>query len=296
MNRNKRSESEGSLPDLLKAKLSRGQMLTAAGAGIALAAVPGRAVEAATSGQLQFPFYPATSTPYQSEQIQDILNTLVTLEYAGVTGAAGVAANPSALGLSGLALSMVQASVAQDQYHIDFLTSIGANPTTTTFTFPSFASLGSGATQFFMTAVETITNIEIAAYMTAVREFAELGQPSLAKWAYQTGGPHAEERAVFRMLGALAGTSADVPPHNKAFETDLLLYVRDAIPLLMQIGLIGSTNPSYSAVTYPGRAAILAAAGPMAAAVIQKTPNNAASSVSLTPTGGTAVITGERTS
>lgn len=280
---------------ILHAKLSRAQLLSAAGAGIAAAAIPGTGAEAASTGQLQFPFYPTTTTPYQTEQIQDILNTLVTLEYLGATGSAGVVANPSALGLSGLSLSMVQASAAEDQYHIDFLTSIGAKPTTTTFTFPSFASLGSNAQATLLTFIETLTNIEVAAYMTGVREFAELGQPSLAKWAYQIGGQHAEERAVFRMLSAVGGNAAYVPPHNKAFETDLLLYVRDAIPLLMQIGVIGSTNPAYSAVPYPGRTAVLAAAGPMAAAVIQKTPNNASSSVSLASSGGAGVITGERT-
>lgn len=78
------------------------------------------------------------------------------------------------------------------------------------------------------------------------------------------------------------------PPNNKAFETDLLLYVRDALDLWKAQGLIGGLGPT---LVYPGRDAVLAAAGPMASAVLQKTPDNAGSTVVYT---GPESVNGER--
>ncbi|MBV9278884.1 MAG: hypothetical protein JOZ41_02270, partial [Chloroflexi bacterium] len=54
-----------------------------------------------------------------------------------------------------------------------------------------------------------------------------------------------------------------------------------------QLGFLGVTGAQAS---YPGRAAALAAAGQMASAVIQKTPNNATTSVT-----AAGPLTGERT-
>jgi hypothetical protein len=52
----------------------------------------------------------------------------------------------------------------------------------------------------------------------------------------------------------------------------------DALDLFTALGLIGGSGQS---LTYPGRDAMLAAAGPMAGAVLQKTPNNASSTVTV---------------
>jgi hypothetical protein len=112
--------------------------------------------------------------------------------------------------------------------------------------------------------------------MTAAREFAELGQPTLVKYSYQIGATEAEHRVLARAALALNGDTSSIPPNNKAFETDLFLYVRDVYNLFKQFGFIGGTGATF---TYPGRTAALALAGPMAAAEIQKTPNNASSSV-----------------
>ncbi|MGH3282471.1 MAG: hypothetical protein ACRDNW_25510, partial [Trebonia sp.] len=73
--------------------------------------------------------------------------------------------------------------------------------------------------------------------------------------------------------------AADVPPDNKAFETDLFLYVRDAATVLGELGFLGTGAIK---APYPGSAAGLSAAGDMATAVIQQTPNNAISSVTAT--------------
>lgn len=110
------------------------------------------------------------------------------------------------------ALRSAQADAAIEQYHIDFWTAVGGTPITTTFTrAPADPS-----------AFEARNDVHIALYMAAVREFAELGQPSLAKWAFQAGALKAESRVDARWLQALSGNAAGNPPNNKAFETDLL--------------------------------------------------------------------------
>ena len=95
---------------------------------------------------------------------------------------------------------------------------------------------------------------------------------------------------LVRAALALLGDSTRVPPNNKGFETDLLLHVSDAATILGQLGFVGGSG---TAVNYPGDAAAIAAQGPMATAVIQKTPNNAASTVIVT---GEASLTGQRAS
>ena len=75
------------------------------------------------------------------------------------------------------------------------------------------------------------------------------------------------------------GVPGETPPGNKAFVTDLLLYIRVEYALVKTLGFIGGTAPP---VAYPGRVAALAAAGAPGAAVIQRTPNNASSTFTFT--------------
>ena len=123
---------------------------------------------------------------------------------------------------------------------------------------------------------ELISTIFVGAYLAAGREFAELGQPLLAKYAFQMGAENAEHRALSRAMQALEGTSASIPPANKAFETDLFLYVRDAYAVLTTLGIFGGLPVK---LQYPTKETVLAAAGPMASLVVQTLPNNASTSV-----------------
>jgi Ferritin-like domain len=268
------------------------QLLKAAGAGVALAVVPGIADAAPNTGTgsapgMSFPFFPQTQGTYTTEQVQDILNYLVTVEHLGVTVVTlAVTTYASQLQLSPLAQTVLQSTVARDQAHLDFLASMGGHPLTTTFTIPPplYASaIG------LLRAAEAFEALETAAYMTAVREFAELGQPNLTKNAAQTMAVEGESRALVRTTLLSMGATDESPPGNKAFETDLLLYVRDEITLITNLGFIGGAAPP---VPYPGRDAALAAAGAAGAAVIQRTPNNASSTFTFT---GFPSITGERT-
>jgi hypothetical protein len=287
---------EESMRAYLQGKMSRAQLLKAVGVGTALAAIPGGAAAAGNSGTrsapgLSFPFFPPTSGRYSTEGLVEIVSNLLTLKYFDATGGTLLLTSPSsalsALGVTGLALTVNQAVVAQDQYQIDFLQSLvpDAAPLTTTFTIDP-AALSSP--QAVAALGDFLGRLFIGAEITAAREFAELGQPTLAKYMTQWAAAEGESVGAFRALYAATNTPGYTPPDNKAFETDLFLYTRDAVDVLKAVGLIGGNGLK---VPYPGRAAVLAASGPMATAVIQKAPNNAGSSILFTGLGS---VTGER--
>ena len=295
MNKDAEVQTEVGMIEYLTARVSRARMLQAVGAGVALAAIPTVAAADGNSGTgrapfFQAPYFPQTSGSYTTESPQEIVGNLLTLMVFDATAAAFLLNTPpvqKALGVTGLALTVTQAIAAEDQYQVDFLQSIvpGAAPVTTMFTVDpkllsspaDFAAFGEASGRWFT-----------AAQLTAVREFAELGQPTLAKNMAQMAAGYADITGAFRGVLAAVGAPGYSPPNNKAFETDLFLYTRDAVALMKQLGLIGGSGIP---IAYPGRDAVLAAAGPMASAVIQKAPNNASSSITYT---GFSSLTGER--
>jgi hypothetical protein len=216
---------------------------------------------------MSFPFFPNVSGAYTTESVQDVLNMLDTAERLLVAiHTAALTKYTAQLGFPALVLSIVQASVAQEQYHVDFLESLGAQSLTDSFTVRA-AQLTDQPT--YLQAMVGVGTIYTAAYMTAAREFAELGQPTLVRYAYQIGATKSEHGVLGRAILAVGGASSAVPPNNKAFETDQYLYVRDFHSFLAGRGYFGKND---TAVPYPGRAAALAAAGPMASVVTQTTP------------------------
>jgi hypothetical protein len=280
---------EDAMRDFLSGHLSRAQLLKAAGIGAALAAVPGSTLAAATpaatpatnpgtgSAPLAFPslpFYPdpslTKSGTYTTENVADILNIAQTAEHFAVTFLTAGLNNASTIGLTGLTLEIVQAVLAAEIYHLQFLTAVGATPLTTTFTIPDPKALTDFTT--FFKNLEVADTIFVGAYLAAIREFAELGQPQLAKIAGQFMGVEAEHRVLARAALAINKSDpASIPPNNKGFETDLFLYVREAATLLGTLGFVGGTG---AAAAFPGLTAATAATGGVA--VVQTTPNNAA--------------------
>ena len=255
MNDDHDSTSTRGLTDYLQRRVSRAQLLAATGAGVLLAAAP-----KGTSAQ-------ATSAP---ESVQTIINTAITAEHLAVTLLTGALASaPLNLSSNQLLFSTVQAALAEEQYHADFLAANGATPLTDVFTVPDPAILTNVNT--FLRTVEAAETLFIGAYMAAVREFTVLNQPQLAKYAYQIGGVEAEHRAMARAGLALTGDSSGVPPNNKAFESNVVSTVGDAGQQLVSLGFI---NGSGTKVAYPGRAAALQAALPFGARVLNTTPNN----------------------
>ena len=286
MNQQDRAPHENGIVSHLKARISRAQLIRAAGAGIALGALPRAAAANGTAtypgngapASLSFPFFPPVQGTYTTESILDILNAVITTRflvadavYFGITQG----------GLSGPALTSQQIGAARFQYEIDFFSSLGAKPVTTTATLTPalFKDPALLARAQLATAV-----ITMSMFITATREFAELGQPTLAKWMVQLAAREAE--SVQR-----ARESAGNPSLPNAFETDLFLYTRDGLDALRGLGLIGGSGLP---VSYPGRDAMLAAAGPWANRIIQRAPNNAGSSITVSGPGDVERLLGER--
>lgn len=268
---------ESTMRGYLKSQVSRAQLLKAAGAGLALAALPGAAAAAGSRGQ-SFPFFPSVQGRYTTETVTTIINLADTAEHLAITFLTAAIGNAGTLGLNGLVLEIVQAALLEEIYHSQFLEAAGATPLTDNFSVPDPKMLSDYVT--FFSTVETAESIFVAAYMDAVREFAELGQPTLAKYAYQIGAVEAEHRTLARAAIALKSNGAqDAPPNNKAFETDLFLYVADAARVLTDLGFLGTGAIKAS---FPGYDAALAAAGAETNSVLQKTPNNAVTSVAAT--------------
>jgi hypothetical protein len=258
---------------------------------LVLAIVPSIKSADASSAGASYPFYPQTQGSYTPEAIFDIGGIAHTMEHLAVAFMAAGIKSP-ALNLQGnaLLLATVQAALLEEQLHVHFLARAIARPFTglsappfpgffvningqpVAFTVPKPAMLTD--LQTFLATLEQFEELFVAVYTAAVREFAELGQPQLAKQAAQLLGVEAEHRALVRAAMAIAGVAAAVPPNNKAFETDYLLYVRDIVGILVQLGFF---NGSGTPLAELEDAEVGAAAGPMAKAVIQQTPNNAAS-------------------
>jgi hypothetical protein len=287
MNEREQAGREHSMVERLKTSVSRAQLFKAAGAGLALAALPKIAAADGTvtypgngaPASLSFPYFPQVQGTYTTESILDILNAVITTRYI----VADVVYFSLTHGpLPAPAMADFQAGLARFQYQIDFLASLGARPLTTTAT----VNLAASETPTLLSKIRVATGvITTAMFITATRELAELGQPTLAKWMAQLAAREAES-------GERSREASGNPISPSAFETDLFLYTRDGLDALRGLGLIAGSGP---AAGYPGRDAILAAAGPWADRTIQRTPNNASSSVTISGLSDVDNLLAERT-
>lgn len=267
-------ELSDELISYLKTKVSRGQMLKAAGAGFALAAVPGAAAAGASTGgprTVSFPFFPATGGTYSTETLDQIFQNLLTYEYARATGFTLLITQLGSK-LPELERLVLQASLAQTQYHIDFLQKLmpGIQPLYTAISF-DISELPTDLNALSLATLRPHIGLEATSlYITAAREFAELGQPRLVQYATQISATYAEFEGIVDTVSALGGDTTNIPPNDEAFEPSLFLYTRDAVTALKASGAIGGPGPQ---IPYPGRAAVLAAAGAMASRVGEQTPS-----------------------
>jgi Ferritin-like domain len=278
MNEDGKNQYEDAARGYLSAQVSRSQAIKVAGIGTLAALGFPKAVAAAATGRASYTEFPQLPSPalthngrYTTEDAGNILNIAQTAEHFAVTFLTAALGNASTIGLTGLALTSVQAILAAEITHVQLLDAVGAKPLTDTFTVPDPKAL-SDYTTFFKN-VEAADTIFVGAYLAAIREFAELGQPALAKIAGQILGIEAEHRVMARNFLAVKGDAASIPPNNKDYETDLFLYVREAAGLLVSLGFVGGSG---TVATFPGLDAATKAAGPVIGQMIQTSPNTAA--------------------
>ena len=163
-----------------------------------------------------------------------IISVALVAEYLAVTFQTNALANATAIGLTPAEVTTIQAVVAEEAIHVDYLQAYGARaPYQGPFTFPTgtFSSRNGYAT----TAVILETSF-VTAYMAAVREFAADARADLAQLAYQIGAVEAEHRALSRAVGNF------LPYSDVAFETNLIPNVAAAATVLTNLGFIPSTT------------------------------------------------------
>ena len=183
--------------------------------------------------------------------IGDILSIAATAEALAVTMYTNAIKNLHALGITDSGdQKYLKAAVVEEQIHYNFLYANGGRPLTTTFSMPhgpnTFTRMG-----LFIDTLEELESDFIAAYLAAVKEFAEQGQPGLAQIAAQIMGIEAEHRVLGRDIAGLT------PADDLAYEAANLARVSDAVGALSSQGYLspsGANTFKYAAAatTYPG--------------------------------------------
>lgn len=183
-----------------------------------------------------------------SESAVDILSVARTAEQLAVTFYSHGIQNHKTLGIVGNELAYLKAAVVEEQIHLNFLVAHGGKSLADTFSFPHGAATFTSKHQFIET-LGVLENDFIAAYLAAVKEFAEMGSPSLAQIAAQIMGVEAEHRTLGRDIGGL------VPADNVAFEVAGLATVGAAVDALKAQGFLSprkNNTYTYAAVSNAG--------------------------------------------
>ncbi len=170
------------------------------------------------------------------DTIVQILSIAATAEELAVVFYGQAIANANALGISGVNLAYLKAAMVEEQIHHDFLVAAGGTALTSTFSFPNGASTFQNIQTFIHTLDQLETAFE-AAYLAAVSEFAQYGQPRLAQIAAQIAIIEGEHRT----LGISIPSTVTVP-NNHAYAPALVESVGDAVGVLAAAGYLSPVN------------------------------------------------------
>lgn len=171
-----------------------------------------------------------------------IINVAATAELFATTHYLAAVNNAAALGLSDAEVAYMKAGFLAEQDHYDLLVSLGAAPLVTEFYVPE--TLFSDRAVFSATT-ETAETVFVAAYLAAVRVWAEGGAETapFAVTAAQIAATEAEHRAFARGLGMR-------PSSNQSYAQYLFLNTSDA-PAPLQPFLDGSGDGFVGPVAPP---------------------------------------------
>lgn len=150
----------------------------------------------------------------------------------------------------------LQAGLAAEYLHLQFLESNGAEPLTLEFYFPQ----GTFADKKTLGAVTAIAEtVFVAAYLAATRRFAELDNPLLAATAAQVAVVEGQHLLFMRQL------AGEPVSNNIGLGEALFFNVSEAVPvvapLLEGTGQVGGLDVETSAYKFPEADAINAAIG-----------------------------------
>ncbi|WP_201363785.1 ferritin-like domain-containing protein [Dictyobacter formicarum] len=173
-------------------------------------------------------------------KLQHILDIAVTVEQLAVTTYGNGVANASTLGISGNKLKYLQAALVEEQIHEIFFESMGAQPLTSTFSYPNGDSTFTNLSTF-IEAQQQLEEIFASVYLIGVVEVAQLNQYRLAQILAQTAGIESEHRVLGRVI------EGSDPADNYAYTPVLIKQVEDAPSVLSAEGYLSPVpNNTYT--------------------------------------------------
>jgi len=164
-------------------------------------------------------------------KVKAIFTVARTAEQLAVTFYSNGIANAAALGFTPTQKAQIQAALVEEQLHQQLFTAQGGDSLADTFSFPqgtkTFTDL-----QTFIATQQMLEGVFDSAFLAAVREFAELGQPVLAQIASQIAAVESEHRVLGRAIAGLE------PADNWTYAPVLISFVADAPAAVAAAGFL----------------------------------------------------------
>ncbi|MDQ2787692.1 MAG: ferritin-like domain-containing protein, partial [Chloroflexota bacterium] len=140
--------------------------------------------------------------PSNAAKIKAIFTVARTAEQLAVTFYSNGVKNAAVLGLTPTQLGQIQAALVEEQLHQILFTAQGGDSLADTFSFPQGAATFTNL-QTFIATQQMLEGVFDSAFLAAVREFAEIGEPQLAQIASQIASVESEHRALGRAIAGL---------------------------------------------------------------------------------------------
>ncbi|MBV9706407.1 MAG: ferritin-like domain-containing protein [Chloroflexi bacterium] len=208
---------------------SRRSLLKGAVAGAA--GVSGLAVAGSTLLPASTVYAAANAAGACVDTPKTILSVARTAERLAVTFYSNGIKHAGRLGLVGADLENIKAVLVEEQIHEIFFGANGGVALANDFSFPHGADTFNNLDTFIATQ-QQLEGVFDSAFLVAIREFAQLGLPSLAEIAGQIATIEAEHRALGRQIGGLT------PADNWAFSPIFLPSVGAAPALVAKAGYL----------------------------------------------------------
>jgi len=173
----------------------------------------------------------ASPAPNCAAKIKSIFTIARTAERLAVTFYTNGVKNAAALGLTPTQLGQIQAALVEEQLHELLFTAQGGDFLTDTFSFPQGAKTFTDL-QTFIATQQMLEGVFDSAFLAAVREFCECGEPRLAQIASQIACVESEHRALGRAIAGLA------PADNWTYAPVLVSFVADAPAAVQAAGFL----------------------------------------------------------
>ncbi|MDQ6834138.1 MAG: ferritin-like domain-containing protein [Chloroflexota bacterium] len=173
----------------------------------------------------------AASSDGCAAKIKAIFTVARTAEQLAITFYSNGVKNAAQLGFTPTQLGQIQAALVEEQLHQQLFTAQGGDSLADTFSFPQGAKTFTDL-QTFIDTQQMLEGVFDSAFLAAVREFCEIGQPRLAQIASQIACIESEHRALGRAIAGLE------PADNWTYAPVLVSFVADAPAAVTAAGFL----------------------------------------------------------